>query len=89
MSMILILLGLTGVTMIAVRGAVFHSLRGWLLAVRPNDVGYLANCPQCLGFWVGLFGGLVYADLLLVPLYAGAVSLLAVLADKQLLVQVR
>jgi hypothetical protein len=35
-----------------------------------------------MGFWVGLFGGLVYADVLMVPLYAGAVSVLAVLADE-------
>ena len=76
-------------TMIGVRGAVFHSLRGWLLAKRPRDVGYLVNCPQCLGFWIGLFGGLVYADLLMVPLYAGAVSLLSVLADKWMLASVR
>ena len=43
---------------------------------------FTVNCPQCLGFWVGLFGGLLYADLLMVPLYAGAVSLLSVLADR-------
>ena len=89
MGVILILLGLTGITMIAVRGAIFYRFRDWLLVVRPNDVGYLANCPQCMGFWIGLFGGVVYADFLMVPLYAGAVSLLAVWADKQLLGQVR
>ena len=80
MNTMLILIGLTGITMIGVRGVIFHSYREWLLTKRPHDVGYLVNCPQCLGFWVGLFGGLFYADLLMVPLYAGAVSLLSVWA---------
>jgi len=82
MNAVLILLGLTGITMIAVRGAIFHRLRDWLLSVRPNDVGYVVNCPQCMGFWVGLFGGVIYADWWMLPLYAGAVSLLAALADR-------
>ena len=81
-EIILLVFGLTGLTLTIVRGAVFHSFRDWLLATRPNDVGYLFTCPQCMGFWVGLFGGSIYAELFFVPLYAGAVSLLAVLVDR-------
>ena len=81
-EIMLLVFGLTGLTLIVVRGAVFHSFRDWLLAKRPDDIGYLFTCPQCMGFWAGLFGGLLYAELFLVPLYAGAVSLLAMLVDR-------
>jgi hypothetical protein len=77
----LLFAGLTGMTLIIVRAAIFHRLRDWLLRIRPNDIGYLFTCVQCMGFWVGLFGGVFYADILTAPLYAGAVSLLAILAD--------
>jgi hypothetical protein len=81
----LLLLGFTGITLIIVRGDIFQSVRQWLLAKRPKDIGYLFTCCQCVGFWVGLLGGLVYADLLMVPLYAGAVSLLAMITDNWML----
>ena len=76
------LLGLTGITLIIVRAAIFQGFREWLLIKRPNDIGYLFTCPQCMGVWMGLLGGAVYADFLTAPLYAGAVSLLAMMADK-------
>ena len=82
MHEMLLLLGLTGLTLIIVRGTIFHSLRDWLLAKRPNDIGYLFTCPQCSGFWVGLLGGAVYAEPLFVPILAGAVSLVAMMADR-------
>ena len=50
----LLLLGLTGFTLIIVRGSVFHGLREWLSAKRPQDIGYLFTCSQCMGFWVGI-----------------------------------
>jgi hypothetical protein len=84
MNILLTVFGLTGLAMIIVRGAIFNSIRGWLLAKRPGDIGYLANCPQCMGFWVGLFGGAIYAGLWIAPLYAGAVSLLSAVADRHL-----
>jgi len=84
--MLLHILGLTGITLIIVGATIFSGLRGWLLVKRPNDIGYLFTCPQCMGFWVGLCGGAIYADFLTAPLYAGAVSLLAMLTDKWLLV---
>jgi hypothetical protein len=84
-TMLLLILGLTGLTLIIVRAAIFFRFRAWLLERRPNDLGYLFTCPQCMGFWMGLFGGLIYADFLTVPLYAGAVSLLAMLADRLVL----
>jgi hypothetical protein len=34
---------------------------------------------------MGLFGGLIYVDIFTAPLYAGAVSLLAMLADRLVL----
>ena len=55
---------------------------GWLLVKRPRDVGYLFTCPQCMGFWIGLFGGMVYAGFLLAPVFAGAVSLAAMMVDR-------
>ena len=82
MNEVLLLLGFTGLTLIIVRGSIFHGFREWLLRMRPQDLGYLLTCPQCMGFWVGLLGGVIYADFLLVPLYAGAVSLLAAMADR-------
>ena len=85
MNEIVLLLGLTGITLIVVRSEILSHVRGRLLAWRPKDLGYLATCTHCMGFWIGLFGGLVYADLWSVPLYAGAVSLLAMLADQRLL----
>ena len=82
MNEIVLLLGFAGLTLIIVRGTIFHGLREWLLARRPKDVGYLFTCPQCMGFWVGLFGGAVYGGLLLAPIYAGAVSLVAAMVDR-------
>jgi hypothetical protein len=82
MQELLLMTGLTGLTLIIVRGAVFHDVRDWLLLLRPDDLGYLLTCPQCMGFWIGLLGGAVYADFLTAPLYAGAVSLLAMVTDK-------
>ena len=82
MNEMLLLLGLAGLTLILVRGAIFHGLREWLLRVRPKDVGYLFTCPQCMGFWIGFFGGMVYAGLFLAPIYAGAVSLVAMMVDR-------
>jgi hypothetical protein len=81
MGEVLLLLGLTGLTLIVVRATIFHDFRAWLLRVRPQDVGYLFTCPQCMGFWIGLLGGMVYVDLWAAPIYAGGVSLLAMLAD--------
>ena len=85
MSELLVLLGLTGITLIVVRSEILSHVRGRLLAWRPKDVGYLVTCPHCMGFWIGLLGGLCYADLWCVPLYAGAVSLLAMIADRWML----
>ena len=79
-------IGLTGITLVIVRGAVFDRFREWLLSVRPNDIGYLFTCCHCMGFWIGLFGGAIYADFFTAPLYAGAVSLLALMTDCVILV---
>ena len=53
---------------------------------RPRDVGYLFTCPQCMCFWVGLFGGMVYGGLLIAPVFAGAVSLAAMMVDRWMVV---
>ena len=82
MQVLLLCVGLTGLTLIIVRGSVFHGFRDWLLRERPDDVGYLFTCCQCLGFWLGLLGGMLYADIGTAPLYAGAVSLMAMLTDR-------
>ena len=86
MHEMLLLFGLTGITLIIVRAEIFYGLRGWLLARRPKDVGYLFTCPQCMGFWIGLFGGMVYAGFLLAPIFAGAVSLAAMMVDRWMVV---
>ena len=85
MNELLLTLGLTGLTLIIVRGAVFHSLRDGLLKIRPQDIGYLVTCPQCMGFWIGLFGGTIYAGFFFAPIYAGAVSLLSMIVEKWVL----
>jgi hypothetical protein len=85
MAILLLVAGLTGMTMIIVRGAIFERFRGWLLEQRPNDLGYLFTCCQCMGFWIGLLGGIIYAEIGTSILYAGAVSLLSLLAEKWLL----
>jgi len=38
-----------------------------------------------MGFWIGLFGGVIYMDFLNAPLDAGAVSLTAMMADNAVL----
>ena len=86
MSEITLILGLTGITFLIVRAEIFHGLRKWLLAWRPKDVGDLFTCPQCMGFWIGLFGGAVYAGFLIAPIYAGAVSLVAAMVDRWMVV---
>jgi hypothetical protein len=48
-------------TMILVRSKLTESFRQWVVSwSNPNKVsfGYLANCPQCSGVWVGLFAAL-------------------------------
>jgi hypothetical protein len=49
----------------------------------------LLNCQQCLGFWVGLFCGLVLFNILWGVLFAFLVSLLAVWNDLALLALMR
>jgi hypothetical protein len=84
----LIVSGLTGLTLIIVRGVIFHSFRDWLLLKRPNDAGYLFTCCQCMGFWIGLLGSVPFCGVgLSAVLYAGAVSLSATLADKWMIKQ--
>jgi hypothetical protein len=81
-KMMIHLIGMTGITLIIVRASIFHGLRDWLLEKRPKDVGYLFTCTQCMGFWVGLIGGVVYFDILTALMYAGGVSLLSMVADR-------
>ncbi|MCL2005256.1 MAG: hypothetical protein FWG73_03730 [Planctomycetaceae bacterium] len=87
MEILLIVFGLVGLSLIIVRGTIFHNFREWLLETRPNDIGYLFTCTQCMGFWVGLFGGSVYSDIITAILYAGMVSLFATIIDHWILVR--
>ena len=64
------------------RAAIFH----WSQTRRRLvPLHLLLNCQQCLGFWVGLFTGLLLFGLLWSVLFALLVSLLAVWNDFVLL----
>lgn len=74
------LLGLIGTTLVIVRGRLFEPLR---------KRAALARCAQCLGWWVGLVGGLAVTPRVHGPidwlenaaLMGGMVSPLAMAAD--------
>lgn len=77
------LLGAAGVTLILVRGDVFAWLR------RAPGLRALLNCAMCCGWWVGVvaraamrhLAGDVVDQVVAVVLFAGAVSVVATLAD--------
>ena len=96
---LVLIAGLCGLTLILVRGRIFYEVRAMVQKRFPQKdafidgkyvpmeslIAYSINCPQCVGFWVGLFGALLYmgtGQLLMVFLTGCTVSLLSVLADR-------
>lgn len=77
------LLGATGVTLILVRGDLFARLR------RAPGLRALLKCAMCSGWWVGVgvraamrhLAGDVVDQVVAVVVFAGAVSMIATLAD--------
>lgn len=74
-------LALAGLTGIITRSYLLQSVRD---SIKQPKLKYLINCPQCTGFWVGVFFGLVdgcrrgdsvLSILVYTGLWAGAVSL--------------
>ena len=73
MTMLLTILGLTGLTVILTSGAILDSFRAWV-ARHSAFLGKLIDCPMCSGFWVGLLYGL-WASPPSAILFAGLISL--------------
>lgn len=74
-------LALAGLTGIITRSYLLQGVRD---SIKQPKLKYLINCPQCTGFWVGVFFGLVdgcrrgdsvLSILVYTGLWAGAVSL--------------
>ena len=69
-------LALAGITGIITRSYLLQGLRD---RIQIQKLKYLINCPQCTGFWVGLFYGIFTSTrsniLLNMFLWAGVVSL--------------
>ena len=54
---ILVLLALVGIVSIITRSYIMSKIRE---KAPGKNLRYMLNCPQCSGFWVGLFFGLYY-----------------------------
>lgn len=74
-------LALAGLTGIITRSYLLQGVRD---SIKQPKLKYLINCPQCTGFWVGFFYGVLSCGsrshsmlviLLSIGLWAGAVSL--------------
>ena len=73
MSLLVFILTVVGITDIITSGRIFESFREWVK--RKNYwLGYLVGCPMCLGFWCGVFFGIVGNPTGLSLLSAGAVG---------------
>lgn len=73
MSIVELIFGLSGLTIIMSAGSIFENLRNFILQ-KNSFLGELVSCPMCLGFWVGLFFG--FATMTYPPIIlAGMVSL--------------
>lgn len=75
MSLLEVIIGLSGLTIIMSAGNIFESTRNFI-SNKNKFFGELVSCPMCLGFWVGLFFGfliLEYPPIIL----AGMVSLIS------------
>ena len=59
MSLIEIIIGLSGLTIIMSSGSIFDTTREFI-SKKSKFFGELVSCPMCLGFWVGLFFGFVW-----------------------------
>ena len=79
---VMALIAATGLTLIVVRGKIFEPQRLWLMS-QNKTLAYAINCPQCMGFWIGLFyGAITYWDFYFIAATACSVSLTAMLADR-------
>jgi len=54
-SLLLMLIGGVGMTVIIVEGEIFVPIKNLLKKVLPEFVMKMMNCHQCCGFWSGLF----------------------------------
>lgn len=81
---ILVLLALVGIVSIITRSYIMEKIRE---KAPGKNLRYMLNCPQCSGFWVGLFFGLyfqlyiervfAFSSFVNVLLWGGLVSLLS------------
>ena len=56
---ILFVFGSMGLTHILVDSSLMEPLRKWLRSFLPAKLGEALGCHQCIGFWSGLFCGLL------------------------------
>lgn len=70
-------LGLVGTMFILKYGSILEPLRQKLFVV--PKLKELFSCSLCLGFWVGVFWGVIYMEegLLITPFYSAAVCWIA------------
>jgi len=74
-SLILFILGSIGLTKIVIDGSIAHPFREWVRETKPVykvpgfitkltkvqeiEIADLISCPQCCGFWSGIFCGVL------------------------------
>jgi len=51
------ILAVIGATHIVVDGVIFEPVRNWIGKHLPKKIHELFTCPQCFGFWMGMFFG--------------------------------
>jgi hypothetical protein len=55
LQFILFLMATAGMTRIILYGFILEKFRNFLIKISPNFFGELLICPQCVGFWSGIF----------------------------------
>lgn len=76
--MVLTLLASIGLTFIIKDGRIFSGIRSFLIDKFGERVGYMLNCPMCLGFWCGIIWGAI-SYMSIIPTVANGFAHLSVL----------
>jgi hypothetical protein len=68
-----LILGCVGLVYIITRSYITQSIR---TNIKPIWLQYMLNCPQCIGFWVGILAA-IPDNIILCILHGGLISLLS------------